>query len=189
MAVAHGVWKCSEPLFDQVQWLGIANYDTLGSSEQGIGVPGTQQRLLRALPHGLPTETSRWGTHCGVLMAVGHGVWKCSEPLFGQVQWLSIAKHVPLGSSEQGIDVSGSQQRLLHALPHGLPTETSRQGTRGEPSVRPALTFNQGANRFEISVKVVTRGLILSGEHVETIRMVLAAREVPAPGVMTRQLR
>ena len=121
-------------------------------------------------------------------MAVGHGVWKCSEPLFGQVQWLSIAKYVPLGSSEQGIDVSGSQQRLLHALPHGLPTETSRQGTHGEPSVRPALTFNQGANRFEISVKVPTCWLILSGEHVETIRMVLAAREVPAPGVMTRQL-
>ena len=31
--------------------------------------------------------------HRGVLMAAGHGVWKCSEPLFGQVQWLSIAKH------------------------------------------------------------------------------------------------
>ena len=132
MAVGHGVWKCSEPLFDQIKWLGIAIHDPLGSSEQRIGVSGTQQRLLRALPHGLPTETSRWGTtHCGVLMAVGHGVWKCPGPLFGQVQWLSIAKHVPLGSSEQGIDVSGSQQRLLHALPHGLPTETSRQGTRG----------------------------------------------------------
>ena len=188
MAVAHGVWKCSEPLFDQVQWLGIAVHDPIGSSEQGIGVSGTEQRLLRALPHGLPTETSRWGTHHGVLMAVAHGVWKCSEPLFGQVQWLDIANYDTLGSSEQGIGVSGTQQRLLHALPHGLPTETSRQGTRGEPSVRPALTLNQGANRFEISVKVVTCRLILSEEHVETIRMVLAAREVPAPGVMTRQL-
>ena len=29
--------------------------------------------------------------HRGVLMAGAHGVWKCSEPLFGQVQWLGIA--------------------------------------------------------------------------------------------------
>ena len=123
-------------------------------------------------------------------MAVAHGVWKCSEPLFDQIQWLDIANYDPLGSSEQGIDVFGSQQRLLHvhALPHCLPTETSRQGTRGEPSVRPDLTLKKGANRFEISVKVPIQRFILSGEHVESIRMVLANREVPAPGVMTRQL-
>ena len=65
MAVAHGVWKRSEPLFDQVQWLDIANYDTLGSSEQGIGVSGTQQRPLHAVPNGLPSETSRRGTRGG----------------------------------------------------------------------------------------------------------------------------
>ena len=69
--------------------------------------------------------------HRGVLMAVAHGVWKCPEPLFDQVQWLGIAKNDPLGSSEQGIGVSGTQQRPLHAVPHGLPSETSRRGTRG----------------------------------------------------------
>ena len=41
---------------------------------------------------------------------------------------------------------------------------------------------------FEISNALAVEWLILSGEHVETIRMVLAARQVPAPGVMTRQL-
>ena len=69
--------------------------------------------------------------HRGVLMAVGHGVWKCSEPLFDQIKWLGIAIHDPLGSSEQRIGVSGAQQRPLHAVPHGLPSETSRRGTRG----------------------------------------------------------
>ena len=69
--------------------------------------------------------------HRGVLMAVAHGVWKCSEPLFGQVQWLVIAVNDPIGSSEQGIDVSGTQQSPLHAVPHSLPSETSRRGTRG----------------------------------------------------------
>ena len=69
--------------------------------------------------------------HRGVLMAVAHGVWKCSEPLFDQIQWLGIATHDPLGSSEQRIGVSGTQQRPLHAVPHGLPSETSRRGTRG----------------------------------------------------------
>ena len=77
----------------------------------------------------------------GVLKAVWHGVWKCSEPLFDLVQWLGIAKHNPLGSSELGIAVSGTQQRLLHTLPHGLSTETSRRWTGAD---------GRGAWRLEV---------------------------------------
>ena len=100
-----------------------------------------------------------------------------------------IATHDPIGSSEQGIDVSGTQQRPLHAVPHGLPSETSRRGTRGGTRGGTSADIKKIDLDFKIRAEVATCWLILSGEeHVETIRVVLAAREVPAPGVMTRQL-
>ena len=61
-----------------------------------------------------------------VYMAVGHGVWKTSEPLSDLDQLLNIAKHDPFVSAKWVVSVCSAQQRLVYHVPHGLPTRCSR---------------------------------------------------------------
>ena len=131
---------------------------TLVMPEVYKNIPGCSHHLWGKVEKLIILALGGWlgHHHRGVLMAVGHGVWKCSEPLFGQVQWLGIAIHDPIGSSEQGIGVSGTQQRPLHAVPHGLPSETSRRGTRGGTRGGTSADINKIDLDFKIRAFLVT---------------------------------
>ena len=61
-------------------------------------------------------------------MAVGHGVWKTSEPLSDLDQLLNIVKNDPFVSAKWVVSVCSAQQRLVYHVPHGLPTRCSRRG-------------------------------------------------------------
>ena len=62
-------------------------------------------------------------------MAVGHGVWKTSEPLSDMDQLLNIAqKHDPFVNAKRVVSVCSAQQRLAYHVPHGLPMRCSRRG-------------------------------------------------------------
>ena len=49
-------------------------------------------------------------------MAVGHGVWKTSEPLSDLDQLLNIAKHDPFVSAKWVVSVCSAQQRLVYTM-------------------------------------------------------------------------
>ena len=73
-----------------------------------------------------PAGHGRGGVH--ILVAVGHGVWKTSEPLSDLDQLLNIAKHDPFMSARWVVGVCSAQQRLVYHVPNGLPMRYSRRG-------------------------------------------------------------
>ena len=64
----------------------------------------------------------------------------------------SIRDQVKTDPTDDGsmIGVSGAQQHPLHAVPHGLPSETSRRGTRGGTRGRTSADIKKIDLNFKI---------------------------------------